>query len=186
MKTPGGEEVDSPHSTRPSVGDDQSKSCQQVRVTRPQYEQLPASCTRSTPAADWRFCRVSLPISFSVKNLRFAQPRIREFCRGQTYGVTFDMFAQGGWKGENACDLLQVPDVPGHEAEGTPERRPGTFEKFIVNRSGEVVARLWVPARSRMRLRSWKSSSANGAKAAGYWPRGRPNNPAAPEVAGEH
>ena len=65
--------------------------------------------------------------------------QIREFCR-VNYGVTFDMFAKVDVKGETACDLYKFLT-----SLDTKPKRAGkigwNFEKFIVNRSGKVVAR---------------------------------------------
>ena len=65
--------------------------------------------------------------------------QIREFCR-VNYGVTFDMFAKVDVKGENACDLYKFLTSLDTKPKG-PGKIGWNFEKFIVNRSGEVVAR---------------------------------------------
>lgn len=65
--------------------------------------------------------------------------QIREFCR-VNYGVTFDMFAKVDVKGENACDLYRFLTSLDTKPKG-PGKIGWNFEKFIVNRSGEVVAR---------------------------------------------
>ena len=56
------------------------------------------------------------------------------------YGVTFDMFAKVDVKGENACDLYKFLTSLDTKPEGAG-KIGWNFEKFIVNRSGEVVAR---------------------------------------------
>ena len=65
--------------------------------------------------------------------------QIREFCR-VNYGVTFDMFAKVDVKGEKACDLYKFLTSLDTKPKG-PGKIGWNFEKFIVNRSGEVVAR---------------------------------------------
>lgn len=64
---------------------------------------------------------------------------IKEFCQAN-YGVGFEMFAKIEVNGEGACDLYK-----GLTALDTKPVGPGkiswNFEKFIVGRNGEVVAR---------------------------------------------
>ena len=65
--------------------------------------------------------------------------QIREFCR-VNYGVTFDMFAKVDVKGEKACDLYKFLTSLDTKPKG-PGKIGWNFEKFIVSRNGEVVAR---------------------------------------------
>jgi glutathione peroxidase len=65
--------------------------------------------------------------------------QIAQFCQ-KNYGVTFDMFDKVDVNGRNQCDLyrhLTSPDAPA--------KYPGpiqwNFEKFLLARNGEVVAR---------------------------------------------
>jgi len=64
---------------------------------------------------------------------------IREFCR-VNYGVTFDLFAKIEVNGEGACDLYKCLTSLDTKPVG-PGKISWNFEKFIVGRNGEVVAR---------------------------------------------
>ena len=64
---------------------------------------------------------------------------IQEFCR-VNYGVTFDMFAKVEVKGENACDLYKFLTALDTQPKGAG-KIGWNFEKFIVDRNGNVVAR---------------------------------------------
>jgi len=64
---------------------------------------------------------------------------IREFCR-VNYGVTFDLFAKIEVNGEGACDLYKCLTSLDAKPVG-PGKISWNFEKFIVGRNGEVVAR---------------------------------------------
>jgi glutathione peroxidase len=56
------------------------------------------------------------------------------------YGATFDLFAKVDVKGENACDLYKFLTSLDTKPKGAG-KIGWNFEKFIVNRSGQVVAR---------------------------------------------
>jgi glutathione peroxidase len=68
-----------------------------------------------------------------------SEAEIGEFCR-MNYGVTFDMFAKVDVKGEKVCELYKFLT-----SLDTKPKAAGkiswNFEKFLVNRSGIVVAR---------------------------------------------
>ena len=64
---------------------------------------------------------------------------IKEFCR-VNYGVTFDMFAKVKVNGKGACDLYKTLTALDTKPVG-PGKISWNFEKFIVGRDGEVVAR---------------------------------------------
>jgi glutathione peroxidase len=64
---------------------------------------------------------------------------IQEFCR-VNYGVTFDMFAKVDVKGGNACDLYKFLTALDTQPKGAG-KIGWNFEKFIVDRNGNVVAR---------------------------------------------
>jgi len=64
---------------------------------------------------------------------------IQEFCR-VNYGVTFDLFAKIEVNGEGACDLYKCLTSLDTKPVG-PGKISWNFEKFIVGRNGEVVAR---------------------------------------------
>ena len=64
---------------------------------------------------------------------------IMEFCQ-VNYGVTFDMFAKVKVKGDEACDLYKTLTALDTKPVG-PGKISWNFEKFIIGRNGEVVAR---------------------------------------------
>lgn len=64
---------------------------------------------------------------------------IRSFCR-KNYGVTFDMFAKINVNGDEACDLYKHLTSLETKPKG-PGKISWNFEKFLVGRNGEVVAR---------------------------------------------
>ena len=64
---------------------------------------------------------------------------IQEFCR-INYGVSFDMFAKVKVNGDGACDLYKTLTALDTKPVG-PGKISWNFEKFIIGRNGEVVAR---------------------------------------------
>ena len=64
---------------------------------------------------------------------------IKEFCR-VNYGVTFDMLAKVEVNGDGACDLYKTLTALDTEPVG-PGKISWNFEKFVIGRDGEVVAR---------------------------------------------
>jgi glutathione peroxidase len=64
---------------------------------------------------------------------------IRSFCQ-KNYGVTFDMFAKVNVNGDEACDLYKHLTSLETKPKG-PGKISWNFEKFLVGRNGEVVAR---------------------------------------------
>jgi glutathione peroxidase len=64
---------------------------------------------------------------------------IREFCTAN-YGVKFDMFAKVDVNGEGQCDLYKQLTMKEAGAK-FPGKITWNFEKFVIGRSGEVVAR---------------------------------------------
>jgi glutathione peroxidase len=64
---------------------------------------------------------------------------IKEFCR-VNYGVTFPLFAKIEVNGDGACDLYKCLTALDTKPVG-PGKISWNFEKFIVGRNGEVVAR---------------------------------------------
>jgi len=82
-------------------------------------------------------------LGFPCNQFLFQEPgtaeEIREFCR-VNYGVTFDMFAKVKVNGKGACDLYKTLTVLDTKPVG-PGKISWNFEKFIVGRDGEVVAR---------------------------------------------
>jgi glutathione peroxidase len=64
---------------------------------------------------------------------------IKEFCR-VNYGVSFDMFSKIEVNGDGACELYKPLTVLDTTPVG-PGKISWNFEKFIISRNGEVVAR---------------------------------------------
>ena len=64
---------------------------------------------------------------------------IGSFCR-VNYGVTFDMFAKVKVNGKGSCDLYKTLTAADTSPVGSGKIR-WNFEKFVVGRNGEVVAR---------------------------------------------
>ena len=64
---------------------------------------------------------------------------IREFC-SENYGVKFDMFAKVEVNGQGACPLYQHLTSLKTEPKG-PGKVSWNFEKFLIDRKGNVVAR---------------------------------------------
>jgi glutathione peroxidase len=102
----------------------------------PQYEQLQALYEKHA--------KEGLAIlGFPCNQFRSQEPgtadEIKKFCR-VNYGVTFDMFAKVEVNGEGACEFYKNLTALNTKPVG-PGKISWNFEKFIVGRSGEVVAR---------------------------------------------
>ena len=65
--------------------------------------------------------------------------QIQEFCQ-VNYGVSFDMFAKVKVNGKEACDLYKTLTALDTKPVGAG-KISWNFEKFIIGRDGEVVAR---------------------------------------------
>lgn len=80
-------------------------------------------------------------LGFPANNFRDQEPgtndEIAEFCE-KTYGVTFPMFAKVSVKGDDICPLYR--ELTTQPAPVGGEIR-WNFDKFLVDRSGRVVAR---------------------------------------------
>lgn len=102
----------------------------------PQYEQLQALHEQY---AEQGLAILGFPCNqFGGQEPGTAQ-QIQQFCQAN-YGVDFDMFAKVEVNGAGACDLYKYL-----KAQQTEPKGPGdikwNFEKFLLNRQGEVVAR---------------------------------------------
>jgi len=64
---------------------------------------------------------------------------IKEFCR-VNYGVGFNLFAKVEVNGDGACDFYKNLTALGTKPVG-PGKISWNFEKFVVGRNGEIVAR---------------------------------------------
>ena len=67
------------------------------------------------------------------------ETEIKQFCRSN-YGVTFDMFAKVEVNGEKACGLYKYLTSAKTKPVG-PSKIGWNFEKFLLDRSGHVIAR---------------------------------------------
>lgn len=102
----------------------------------PQYEQLQALHEKY---ADDGLAVLGFPCNQFLWQEPGSAEQIREFCR-VNYGVTFDMFAKVEVNGDGACDLYKTLTALDTEPVG-PGKISWNFEKFVVGRNGEVVAR---------------------------------------------
>jgi glutathione peroxidase len=102
----------------------------------PQYEQL--------QALHEKYAKEGLAIlGFPCNQFRSQEPgtaeEIKEFCRVK-YGVSFDMFAKIEVNGDGACNLYKYLTALETKPVGAG-KISWNFEKFILNRKGEVIAR---------------------------------------------
>jgi glutathione peroxidase len=102
----------------------------------PQYEQL--------QALHEKYAKEGLAIlGFPCNQFLSQEPgtaeEIKEFCRVK-YGVAFDMFAKIEVNGDGACDLYKFLTALDTKPVGAG-KISWNFEKFILNRKGEVVVR---------------------------------------------
>src|SRR5262249_11097743 len=102
----------------------------------PQYEDLQALHPKFGKAA---LAVVGVPSNDFGAQEPGNNAEIAEFCK-KNYGVTFDMLAKVAVKGKNQCPLYRFLT-----SKETNPRFAGNvrwnFEKFLVGRNGEVVAR---------------------------------------------
>ncbi|NLS98017.1 MAG: glutathione peroxidase [Planctomycetaceae bacterium] len=133
MKTLTGKEVD--------LGKYQGKVVLVVNVASkcgltPQYEQL--------QALHKKYAKKGLAIlGFPCNQFREQEPgtaeEIQEFCRAN-YGVEFDMFEKIEVNGDGACPLYKYLTSLETKPKGAGDIS-WNFEKFLIARNGEVVAR---------------------------------------------
>jgi len=80
-------------------------------------------------------------LGFPANNFGGQEPgsdsEIQEFCTG-TFGVSFPMFSKVSVKGDDACELYRKLGGQPAPVGGAPK---WNFTKFVVDRSGNVVAR---------------------------------------------
>ncbi|MHB0961015.1 MAG: glutathione peroxidase [Pirellulaceae bacterium] len=102
----------------------------------PQYEQLQALHKKY---ADKGLAVVGFPSNQFGAQEPGTADEIREFCRSN-YGVSFDLFAKVDVNGETASPLYKY--LTSRDAQPVGEGKISwNFEKFVINRQGEVVAR---------------------------------------------
>lgn len=102
----------------------------------PQYEQL--------QALHKKYAKQGLAIlGFPCNQFGSQEPgsaeEIRSFCT-KNYGVEFDMFAKIEVNGDGACDLYKYLTKLETKPKG-PGKIAWNFEKFLIDRHGDVVAR---------------------------------------------
>jgi glutathione peroxidase len=102
----------------------------------PQYEQLEALHQKY---ADKGLAILGFPCNQFNQQEPGTADEIREFCRAK-YGVTFDMFAKINVNGDEACPLYKHLTALDTKPTGAG-KISWNFEKFVINRHGEVVAR---------------------------------------------
>lgn len=102
----------------------------------PQYEQLQALHEKY---ADQGLAILGFPSNQFGQQEPGTAEQIQEFCR-TNYGVTFDMFSKVDVNGDNASELYKHLTSLDTKPKG-PGKISWNFEKFIIGRNGEVVAR---------------------------------------------
>lgn len=102
----------------------------------PQYEQLQELHEKF---ADKGLAVIAFPCNQFGKQEPGTADEIREFC-SKNYGVEFDMFSKIDVNGDTACDLYKYLKTLDTKPTG-PGEISWNFEKFLVNRNGEVIAR---------------------------------------------
>jgi len=102
----------------------------------PQYEQLQDLHDKYK---DQGLAILGFPANEFGKQEPGTNKQISEFC-SKNYGVKFDMFSKVVVKGEGKCELYQF--LTSKEKNGKFGGEIGwNFEKFLLNKKGEVVAR---------------------------------------------
>ncbi len=133
MKSLDGKEVD--------LGKYQGKVVMVVNVASkcgltPQYKQLQALHEKHEKEG-------LVILGFPCNQFRQQEPgtaeEIRKFCTAN-YGVSFPLFAKIEVNGDGACDLYKYVTALDVKPKG-PGKITWNFEKFVIGRNGEVVAR---------------------------------------------
>lgn len=102
----------------------------------PQYQQLVALHEKYGPKG---LAILAFPCNQFGNQEPGAPEEIEQFCR-TNYGVKFDLFAKVEVNGPGACPLYQYLTAQPTKPKG-PGKIAWNFEKFILSRNGEVVAR---------------------------------------------
>lgn len=102
----------------------------------PQYEQLQALHEKYSEKG---LAVLGFPCNQFGKQEPGSAAEIQEFCSTQ-YGVKFPMFAKVDVNGENACDLYKHLTGLSTKPKG-PGDISWNFEKFLLDREGNVIAR---------------------------------------------
>lgn len=102
----------------------------------PQYEQLQALHKQY---ASQGLAVIGVPCNQFGMQEPGSSDEIQQFCQ-QNYGVSFDLMAKVDVNGQNAAELFQYLKKADTKPKG-PGEISWNFEKFVLNRQGEVVAR---------------------------------------------
>lgn len=102
----------------------------------PQYEQLQALHEKY---ADQGLAILGFPCNQFGKQEPGTADEIRDFCT-KNYGVEFDMFSKVEVNGDGACDLYKYLTELDTQPKG-PGKISWNFEKFLLDRDGNVIAR---------------------------------------------
>jgi glutathione peroxidase len=108
----------------------------------PQYEQLQALHDKYSKGG---LAILGFPCNQFLSQEPGTAEEIQEFCK-VNYGVTFDMFAKVKVNGDGACDLYKTLTALDAKPVGSG-KISWNFEKFIIGRNGEVVARFSPPTK---------------------------------------
>jgi glutathione peroxidase len=102
----------------------------------PQYEQLQALHEKH---GEEGLAILGFPCNQFLSQEPGTADEIEEFCR-VNYGVTFDMFAKVEVNGAGASSLFKCLTAQDTKPVG-PGKISWNFEKFVVGRNGDVIAR---------------------------------------------
>ena len=102
----------------------------------PQYEQLQALHKKYSKKG---LAIVAFPCNQFGRQEPGSPAEIREFC-SKNYGIEFDMFGKIDVNGDGACDLYKYLTKLDTKPAG-PGKITWNFEKFLVDRNGDVIAR---------------------------------------------
>ena len=102
----------------------------------PQYEQLQ---TLHEKYKDQGLAIVGVPCNQFGKQEPGSAEEIQQFCK-QNYGVSFDLLSKVDVNGKDACDLYKHLKSVNTKPKG-PGEISWNFEKFLIGRNGEVIAR---------------------------------------------
>ena len=102
----------------------------------PQYEQLEALHEKLEGKG---LAVLGFPCNQFGKQEPGTESEIAEFCKA-TYGVKFPMFAKVDVNGDGQCDLYKKLTTSETKPVG-PGKISWNFEKFVLNKKGEIVAR---------------------------------------------
>lgn len=102
----------------------------------PQYQQLVALYEKYGPQG---LAILAFPCNQFANQEPGTPEEIEQFCR-TNYGVKFDLFAKVEVNGPQACPLYKYLTAQPTKPKG-PGKIAWNFEKFIIGRNGQVVAR---------------------------------------------